>query len=276
MKIPSFAVLTLTAVVAIPGFGQTADQATDVNHARTPDEYSKRDRHISIQPHQPKKGITSGLVIAYGHRISPPYVIENKEGKLFVNGVQVKPSLINEREFKAHPLPVMSDAAKAVNESLWRTETELKDMARKGVSPDDILKFAKNQPHVNGAKLGGTREVILNEEDSALPMHVMLPLPGEVLPSAMEKTARASSAQHSELLNVQRHLKKGECVIFVDGGMSGHLLTRTFPAVIRETMENPALSGEEKFRRLHETLKFEPAVRDILANFTPEEWNEGK
>jgi hypothetical protein len=255
---------------ACPGSGWSQ------SHARTPEEYDKRDRQIEIHAQQLSKGIRTGLVIAYGHRIAPPYQIENKNGRMYVNGVQVRPSLISEREFKAHPLPEMSDSAKAMNESLWKTETELKNMARRGIAPDDILKFAKNQPYVNGAKLGGTRELILNEEDSVLPLHVILPLPGDTLPSDTEKNARANSAQHSELLNIQSHLKKGECVIFVDGGISGHPLTRTFPAVIRETMENPALSTNEKFQRLHKVLRFEPAVRDILANFTPEEWNEGK
>jgi hypothetical protein len=57
---------------------------------------------MPISPVRPESGITTGLVVAYGHILQPPYRVEARGDAVFVNGVQVisglqPPALVEQR-----------------------------------------------------------------------------------------------------------------------------------------------------------------------------------
>lgn len=67
-----------------------------------------KSRKIKITPINQTTGISTGLVIAYGHIIPPPYKIYIENNSIMVNGIQVSPSLVWEREVRAQSNPILS------------------------------------------------------------------------------------------------------------------------------------------------------------------------
>jgi hypothetical protein len=65
----------------------------------------KGSHKIDIAPITPKDGIKTGIVIAYGHVIKPPYKIYYEGDNLMINNVQVRPSLVRERARKMKKFP---------------------------------------------------------------------------------------------------------------------------------------------------------------------------
>ncbi|MCK4234456.1 hypothetical protein KAX75_08510 [candidate division WOR-3 bacterium] len=82
------AVICLASMVVVQGFEW---------------EYTEEEAKLyKMDIHQitPDSGITTGHIIAYGHYIKPPYKIEVKDTIVYVNGVQIHPTLLSPGEKK--------------------------------------------------------------------------------------------------------------------------------------------------------------------------------
>lgn len=236
-----------------------------------PDEYDKRNRRVVIQPRKSAKGIKKGLVIAYGHPLRPPYSVEVHGEKIFVNAVQVLPSTIDEKYLASLPKPTQDDHEKAISESLWRSGNEIQEMARKGESYEKIFEFAKRQTYMNNVRWE-SRGVLEYTLPNGQPSSIELPQPGEVRLNEAEVKRRSSAATRDRAKQIESMLKKGRGVIFVDGGISEHILRDSFPSGVPKIMDDAALSAEEKAKRLRELLGIESVVADVMANYVREEW----
>ena len=96
---------------------QTNKMRTGPNDSRL-ERLTTKDRRVTISPVQPINGIRTGMVIAYGHPISPPYAIEWRGEKLYLNSVQVIPSIADEKWIASRPKQPRNESEKAMNESL--------------------------------------------------------------------------------------------------------------------------------------------------------------
>ncbi len=248
-----------------------AAQSTPTSSHNRIEEYDSHDRRIKIQPKKQREGISKGLIIAYGHPIQPPYFIQWRNGKLYVNEVQVLPSIIDERWWQAHSKPIRPEDISEAAKSLWQTDDEIQSLARKGVPHDRILEFAKKQPHIRQARRYSENALEIIEENG---QHVIieLPSPGQNVLSTDEKSARVEDSQRNRIASIEAKLNRGRCVIFVDGGTSEQVITRIFPSSVPLIMENGSLSQEEKLRRLYQLFSFGPAAQDVLVNYIPNEW----
>lgn len=236
-----------------------------------PDEYDKRDRRVAIQPKKPAKGIKGGLVIAYGHPLRPPYSVEVRGEKIFVNAIQVLPSILDEKYWASLPKPTQDDREKAISESLWRGGNEIQEMARKGESHEKIFEFAKRQPYMNNVRWesrGVLEYTLPNGQGSS----IELPQSGEVRINEAEIKRRSMAATRARVKQIESILRKGHCIIFVDSGISEQLVRESFPSAVPKIMDDVALSADEKTGRLRELLGVESIVADVMANYVSEEW----
>jgi hypothetical protein len=241
-----------------------------ISIARAASVHGWPERQHKIAPDHLARGISKGLVIAYGHPIKPPFKIElRSDGKIYANGVQVIPSIVNERE-AAQEQPKLSPSDTAITESLWKTTHEAQAKARAGTPPAEVLEFVRQQPNVKTATLSSsTIKLVMS---NGLPMILELPAAGAVPISGTEINKRSTAHLRSRVSEIERKLKQGYVVIFVDSGTS-ELPTIPRLSDIRAIMEDPATSDQEKVRRLSSHF-VEPVAKDIVTNYSHEEWLE--
>ena len=99
-------ILIICAMVLMSGniIAQSKSKKVDWEKLTPLEQYKQgvgkdiKSRKIDLKPITPKDGIKTGLVIAYGHVIKPPYKVYIEDSKIMINGVQISPSLIWERE----------------------------------------------------------------------------------------------------------------------------------------------------------------------------------
>lgn len=232
---------------------------------------SLEDRKVDIQPKKPKKGIGTGLVIAYGHPIAPPYVVEYRGENLFVNDVQVKPSIVDERKWVAKSDRPKDERFEHVMGVMERHIARAQDMARAGLTQEEILKFLKAQEFIENVVPEGQQAVVVSYFGGKS-VAVELPTKGASVLQAGQISERSRAAKSSEISRITGKLSRGRCVIFVNGGTSEQRITSTFPLIVSQTMNDPKLGPKEKIRRLDEVL-VESAAKDIVANYDEREWS---
>lgn len=118
----------------------------------------KGSRKIEIKPIKQADGIKFGMVVAYGHLIPGPYKVEIVADKVFVNGVQVSPSLVAERDVK--PVKIPTDK-KAFAQQMYDLNREIKKkyyvkalFIDKKKLQSEILSYTKSQSIVEDARWG--------------------------------------------------------------------------------------------------------------------------
>ena len=62
-------------------------------------------RRVTIAPSRPSAGIQTGCVMAYGQVLAPPYEVAREGHNLFINRVQVRPSLTRRNRITSKPSP---------------------------------------------------------------------------------------------------------------------------------------------------------------------------
>lgn len=239
------------------------------------------DRRIDIRPNKPKNGIVNGFIIAYGHRIKPPYLLEYKEDKLFVNGVQVKPSYIDERE-NAKQIPLNDyETIKVIASTADKVVTKIQGMARAGASKQEIFNFARHQDHIEDVHFESENYMMITigYNGRHWPWGIELPRPQPIIaafPKA-NQIGNKNTAEQRELSWLRNSLKKGMCLIFLsDGGISQRPVTLIFPNNIKVIMDDQSIDQQEKFLRL-KTEVFSGvsiAALDVLANYSKAEWSQ--
>lgn len=267
-----FLLMSASLAVIIPAMGCIAIAMSTVQaQLLRPDEYDKRDRRVAIQPKRLANGIKRGLIIAYGHPLRPPYSIEVRGEKIYVNAVQVLPSTLDEKYWASIPKPTQNDREKAIRESLWKSGNEIQERARKGESHEKIFEFAKQQPYMNNVHWE-SRGVLEYTLPNGQPSSIELPQPGEVRINEMEIKRRSAVATRARAKQIELMLRKGRCVIFVDSGISEQIMRESFPSGVPQIMDDATLSAESKAKRLRELLSVESVVADVMANYVREEW----
>lgn len=241
----------------------------------------KGSRKIEIAPVQPAKGIVTGGVIAYGHFIPPPYKVEYPDEGLLINGVQVTPSLVRQREMREHPIKplspekqaiqgkvgeLMRDARKIHEDGKWWISDEVRhqrimDLLRKHA--DIVLR-----PKWHGEELCYTTPVYKGTSCEGF---------GPSIFSSPKMQARNEAKNVAERISeIERLLTEGMWVCFGStlGGMGTTLDPR---ADVNEIMKNPALSPNQKVELLKERVfKDYDLALDVVDNYSAKEWGIAK
>jgi len=237
---------------------------------------------IDIHPAKQADGIKTGLVIAYGHIIPPPYKVEYVADKLVINGVQVKPSLIRERE---NDLQIKSAPPANKKEELWKG-TKIEDVAQElyvnGLKNKPLEKVQReiieliskstdvyeNPVWVSEkalrVQLAGSHIQYLMQF-SEKPIVVLSPV--ELKRQSDERTGKA---QKSILESVKKQLEKGKTIGFLsNGGEVDHWDPR---GDVNEVMGEKGLTKDQRIEKLHDkNFTYDIAV-DIVDNYAPSEW----
>jgi len=247
----------------------------------------KGSRKIEINPVTPKDGIKTGLVIAYGHVIKPPYRVYYEGENLMINGVQVRPSLILERERKKKRKPEphskghVSKATKIMN--------TLKKMYMEGLKTkslyevqDEITEFVLKSSDVykNPRWLSDdVMEVRFTDPDIGFRINFSKTPPIKVDPELRKKwqKKRTKEIHESILKRTKGTLRGGHTIIFLSGGgRQGH--HNDIRPKVNKIMTEKGLSEEERIDKLKDQIflgSYESAF-DVIENYNPEEWKVEK
>jgi len=162
-------------------------------------------------------------VIAYGHFIKPPFVIKYVANKLMINGVQVWPSLVWEREYKAKK-PAAPELLKIIQRTMdarkeirsrykWHKLYKWKELLK-----EDILTLAKSKDVVLDAKWDNDAFLISFSSGTGFEFMEL------GTPSILEtwkykfRRARMKDPRQLDIETIEKLLKRGTCVVFSNAG----------------------------------------------------------
>lgn len=95
-----------------------------------------RSRKIELAPRIPDRGIMSGLVMAYGHVLRPPFEVAGQGAQLIVNGVMLKPSLLDERAARERVFDDKGDAKGSARD--WAEQDDRKSRAQRAAIEEGL------------------------------------------------------------------------------------------------------------------------------------------
>jgi hypothetical protein len=295
----------LFLLLIFPALGTAADQKRPtMEEIRTRVEELKRDpawkdwtplererrifgidssRKLSIFPVRSNAGIGNGWVIAYGHMLPHPYVIERNGDKLIINGIQVRPSIILEREASKRPRIEVSQADKARFSREKQATDAICDLYRKmkgKVSDIEIRKeifdaidrssdIYRNPYFVGTDTLqvelvatGVKTEIDLNVSNVSIKdMDALKKI-------KMEKIARN---QDKLVFDIKEELHRGMTLVFASDGAIQHL--PDIRAKVNQVMAIPGLSRVDRIERLkNEVFNHFASGEDVADNYDAHEW----
>jgi hypothetical protein len=241
------------------------------------------DRRIVIHPKKPAKGINSGLVIAFGHPIPSPYLLEYRREKVFVNDVQVEPSPLIEQKNEKR---VVDDEMKSLGSRMEKFISDARKSYANGATIDDILSSAKQQEGVLAAKLKSNTAIILTLRHHNGPVNLLIDFSDirredEQRESQFEKSNTpkfknpTKRIKQHHLAWLKRSLQNGKCVIFLsEGGIYMNPLPKHLIQSVNLIMNDSTLNSTEKAVSLKNNvfLGYEIPARDIVANYSLTEW----
>lgn len=243
----------------------------------------KGSRKIQLKPEKQSDGIETGCIMAYGHIIPPPYRVQHVDNRLVVNGVQILPSLVAQREHK--PVKITKEKRNAIKQAM-QLEREIRQLFwretdNKALSPEavrtKISLFAKSNEMVADANWDGEtilRLVYKNREVGSvlLQLNPGIPRQSEKGSSSDSDSARVKKVQTDDANRIKRLLSRGAFYVLVDGLQETH--GDIVPRVM-SVMDNNALSDAERFERL--TTVFHPeAALYVMENYIASEWENSK
>lgn len=240
------------------------------------------DRKIRINPQPPKAGIDSGLVIYMGHPIPRPYSVEWQGEKILINGVPVLPT----REWEQSNAQLQTSLNSRTPEQKrrgqieWETTNEIQEMARRGASHAEILRFAKAQKCFTAVEWTGDNSLDVAGADGRLV--VELPQKGEAAArtfSEKEKAEMLESSHNREKANIENILRQDRMVLIsAMAGPIGQSRTREFPASVPTIMDDPKLDLKEKYKRIKAiSWQIMPDLAwEVVENYDPKEWHSMK
>ncbi|MEK7690819.1 MAG: hypothetical protein AAB425_07345 [Bdellovibrionota bacterium] len=233
---------------------------------------AQTDRHVGVHPVIPRTGIAGGVVIAYGHVIPGPYQFRHSGSKLLVNGVQLIPSPVAEKEAEKIRASVKDDRRKLLKE-LEHVETRARVMFDGHRSHEEILQFIKSQTAVIGdAKWQGERTMILRLKGDKDFMHALwFKGLSQATRKQVEGAADPQEAQRRLVDQYERDLARGVCLFFSSD--NGVMRMDDPRSKVIEVMKKTSLSGDERERAIFEIFPMNQiAAYDVLANYSEAEW----
>lgn len=285
MRIAKIALITL--VILLPGLANAQEKGSTQEKTwgkLTPFERAKKtsrikgSRKLDIKPVVPVDGITTGCVIAYGHFLRPPFAVSYVEHKLVINGVQVEPSLLLEREQK-NKKPVAAGslnlAQRRIDVSKEIREKYQKEKNSKSESQlrSDILAFAKSKDGVFDAKWDNNAFMI--SFSSSLGFGFM-ELDAPVKPenwTSKSKDVRLQEAEQQSMEMVKSTLGMGDCLVF--GGDAGRMSIKDPRENVIKIMADEKTTVEQKAELLGQRAflgSYEEAF-DVIENYNSREWD---
>ncbi|NLO92072.1 MAG: hypothetical protein GX410_08820 [Elusimicrobia bacterium] len=249
-----------------------------------------KDKHITIHPKMPAKdGINSGLVILFGHPVPPPYKIEYRGEKIFVNDVQASPSPLWEEKV-GKPIEARLEHDKKMKEDMeknpkkylpretlieWlqaqcpfdsKTDKEIKEITQHMLIQKDWVKELRwnhRHSHVIVVWNRGPKEfavVCKKPRKFSWPesMHVLSP-------EEQKKNAVVAKAQ--KIKNFGYRLKADGCIYF---SLSSYDYCQVTPDLI-SMMRDETIASNKRKEQLDLLLRPEWA-EELITNYVPEEW----
>jgi hypothetical protein len=237
---------------------------------------------VPINPQVPDTGITTGLVIAYGHPIAPPYVVSTKDSFVFVNGVQISPGLrppelVRREQRRRDSVPPIRESLQAERDSVKSLQTRahrLYDSLRlrhgHERALDSVAAMLRASGHVDSLRAGGNaldvdfkgyhRSLLMYfEPDTA--SRARPPSPWPIIHKSPQQRALSLAAM------CRGELGNGWTIVFSThsyGSVGLHDV-----AEIKRMLGSDSLSEFERFARL---CRIDPCPEWYLANYDPREW----
>lgn len=239
-------------------------------------------RKVDIFPIRKSKGIKTGLVIAYGHVIPPPYQVEVQGRNILINGIQVDPSLIeerNRREVQAGKVS-SSNSHRVQLKQTDEVDRQVLAIYRAGVKErpmaqvkSDVLEFLRKSTDTYLNPEVSDTEYIAELAGSG-GIRVSMPLtrkdPLNVADTTLKEEEKAARKETASM--VERELQNGTCLAFVSSGYVIGLnreRLRSVNAIMRET----GISDDERIDKLKTQVfhNYEVAFQ-VIENYQAEEW----
>lgn len=235
---------------------------------------------MSINPERPDSGITTGLVVAYGHVLQPPYRVEARGQAVFVNGVQIDPpirplGLIEKEKRYQESLAARPAAIRAHDDSValgagrpYRIYDSLQPLLGHQRAFDAAVAWLKQYPMVESVRTngGGIAAYLKGGGDLGhirlqphwnpvghLPPGITLPTPEEYARRRVDRIVRA--------------LVDGRVGVFCYGYGQGTSLEGF--KVVKRILADPQLTDSERYVQLKAET---PAAAAFLDNYEPSEW----
>lgn len=220
--------------------------------------------------------------MAYGHIIPPPYVVGHEKDRLFVNGVQVSPSLVEERHDREHPMrklsPQMAEVDRKGGELILaarRTYEAEKGAASLDVIHAKILQLLRNHPDLIQNPRWQKEALCYSTPayDGDMCDNFAAPL---LSPADMESPdAQIEEAENRNVKMIEAVLREGDWVYFGSEGSwtDGHDVR----SVVNEIMGTAALSRTQKIEALDQRVFHDFALAiDVADNYSAAEWHSAK
>ena len=272
------------AVYLVGGFAVAYAQPSAGADMETRIAKERHRKAIDVAVTPPSIGISSGLVIVYGHPIPGPYKFEYRGNFLFVNGVQVEPSILRQHEYE--------EIRKKQTPERRQKELLIQDLvlaARKryfensGKIPDDklhseILSMVLANPLIRSAHWVGNAELVYNpmtvENKDVL---VSLSFAPEQIPPPDTKPKRSAEAMRLDhIKELETELNKGDCIFFMSDGGTWHARSFEIGRIkesVNKIMNQPGLSDAERLHQISLALgNVSGPDMDIVVNYKASEW----
>lgn len=268
------ALLSSFALTPSHAYGQN-----DQNNAKAR-RVDRERRKVQVNAKVDGVGISSGLVVVYGHPIPKPYHIEYRGNLLFVNDIQVGPSLVQQRELDKTKHDMTPADAEHFGDLQGLTQRVRKIYFEKqGKLPGDelrneVLAIVRKHPRIKDAEWSG--DMILYHAKGA---YEAVTNAISFLPRSARADAKPNKSQaelrSSFVKELEDHLKKGGCLFWGTVGLwrSPAGKCERVKVEIAEVMDKSNLSDDEKERRLREVFggaHDEPL--DVMSNYESREW----
>lgn len=240
---------------------------------RTLDERRIGSHKIEIAPTTGTGGIQTGILMAYGHILRAPYSVERIEKRMSVNGVQVLPSLLEERKLKSNPWKP-PERSPEDREKLLRRESVHKQAMQiyKNswfAARWKILALLSRHPDLfSEVEVSDTGvEVHFKSFDTRVRQGWIFEHPSLASLDVLEQNGR--NLREEQKGYIERDLRAGRFVAITSNGQSGPM---NDPRVrVNAIMQNSALTREQRLSQLADIFNYGTAL-DILENYSDNEW----
>lgn len=251
-----------------------------------------KSRKIDLNVIKQTDGIKSGLVIAYGHVIQPPYKVYIEDKKIMVNGVQVSPSMIWQREVPKYTSKI-SSATEAKIHSAMAVSKKAREifcgfnLKTKEEIASEILSFVKNstdtvlnaywtdESHKDSLRIewvdGVGPDAIIFSKSSC---HFVAKLRSLLLPGEQKPEARHKQALEDYASSINKRLNMGRIMVITSHGEGELRLDRRDE--VNKVMGMKELNENKKVEALNELGFGYSGALDIVENYNSDEWKVQK
>jgi hypothetical protein len=254
----------------------------------SPREYIRSfSRKVDIPIASASSGVNSGLVIAYGHPIPPPYKFDRRGTILYLNNVEVDPSLVRQREHD-EMLKNKPPVTAAVTQDYLELEKFTSSLRREyfdkqGKEPDDqlhaeILAKLQANPLIREAHWENSVEIVYKDKFSGYDVPTGILFREYYLHPQPHKIWSEQAINEEMQKDIQEHedwLKRGGCFFFTGIGpwQGQSWQCKDIKPRVVQIMSQSNLSQDEKEKQLTQLFKGDENVAlDILLNYKESEW----